>query len=160
MKIKYFGFFLIASLCTSSAFANDSDAEGCRNVNTMAGRLVILDINMQADGLYNELKLNGASFDKLYGFAGSCDKHTLNNGLVDRMLVYDFNNGGSNPPTISLYDFRATPPVALQIGSEFLVGGIKWPKDRGVLLKLDGGKYKGRWYEFDDEKLIPIPVQK
>jgi hypothetical protein len=42
----------------------------------------------------------------------------------------------------------------------FLWGALNGQRIGAFYLKLDGGKYKGRWYEFDDEKLIPIPVQK
>ncbi|EDZ98586.1 conserved hypothetical protein [Burkholderia sp. H160] len=106
---------------------------------------------MKSDGLYNEVKLNGIAFDKLYGFAGSCIKHTLVTGLVDRMLMYDFNNGGNRPPTISLYDFREKPAVAIPIDGPMLIDAVKWVPD-GVVLKLRGEKYYG-WYKFDGEKL-------
>jgi hypothetical protein len=142
-----------------NAFAGDSDIEGCRIVDTVAGKLTISDADkMRTDGLYSIVELNGNAFDKLYGFAGSCDKHTLKSGLVDRMLMYDFDNGGNNPPSISLYDFRDKPAVAIPIGGPLLVDEIRWVPD-AVLLKLRGGKYRG-WYKFNGEKLIAIRAPK
>jgi hypothetical protein len=145
------GIFILAS----SAFASEADIEGCRNINTIAGPLHVLDADgMKSDGLYDEVKLNGAVFDKLYGFTDSCVKHTLADGLVDRMLMYDFNNGGGRPPTISLYDFREKPAVAIPIDGPMLIENVKWVPE-GVVLKLRGEKYYG-WYKFDGEKLLRI----
>jgi hypothetical protein len=150
--------FLAAALLSFNAFADEHDIEGCRVVNTLAGKLTISEAKMRADGLYSVVELNGAVFDELYGFAGSCDKHTLKSGVVDRMLIYDFDNGGSNPPSLSLYDFRDKPAEAIPIGGPLLVDEIRWIPN-AVLLKLRGGKYRG-WYKFDGEKLIEVRVPK
>jgi hypothetical protein len=57
-------------------------------------KLTIYDAEkMRSDGLYNVVELNGNAFDKLYGFAGSCNKLSLKSGVVDRMLMCDFDNG-------------------------------------------------------------------
>jgi hypothetical protein len=151
-------FFAIAFF-SLNVFSSESDIEECRSVNTVTGKLTIYDANkMRNDGLYSVVELNGKVFDKLYGFTGSCDKHILKNGLVDRMLMYDFDNGGSNPPSISLYDFRDKPAAAIPIGGPLLVDAIRWTPD-AVFLKLRGGKYRG-WYKFDGEKLTAVRAPK
>ncbi|WP_153099830.1 hypothetical protein [Paraburkholderia hayleyella] len=85
--------FFVAMFLSFNAIADESDIEGCRTVNTVAGKLTISGADkMRGDGLYSIVELNGIAFDKLYGFAGSCDQHALKKGLVDRILMYDFNN--------------------------------------------------------------------
>jgi hypothetical protein len=159
MKKIFLLTLFVAAFLSFNVFAGAPDIEGCRTVNTVAGKLTISDADkMQSDGLYSVVELNGNAFDKLYGFTGSCDKHTLKSGLVDRMLMYDFDNGGNNPPSISLYDFREKPAAAIPIGGPLLVDKIRWVPD-AVLLKLRDGKYRG-WYKFDGEKLIAVRVPK
>jgi hypothetical protein len=109
---------------------------------------------------YFLVKLNGKDLDKIYGNEIRFDEEKNEKGLTSRLLIYNSEGGFSDPHFLLLYDFRKKPPLISKIGDTGLdvSGSIKWMPD-GVLLRLVGVPYKGRWYKFNGRKLIPAPIR-
>ena len=61
-------------------------------------------------------------------------------------LVY-FIGGFSDLPSLTLYDFRKSPPVALPISDKLDLENVRWT-DSSVLLSADG-----KWYSFSRNRL-------
>ena len=148
--------FLLLSMMAFPYFdtlAYGADYSGCSNISTIAGKLTVVP----ADWPGNDVLLNGVPFDHGSFLDGACDKHTLKNGLVDRMLTYVYIHGGfSPPPSTVFYDFRVNPPDVTLIGdgNVFPPDEIKWTEDK-VFLKL-----KGKWYRYDDDENKLIRIKK
>jgi hypothetical protein len=139
---------LILSVCCMSAYAQTSGGDH-DSIQTVAGTLEINKVaRAQADGVTFNASLNGAHFDQLYG---SHYTYYIDSDETDkpanRVVVEDFSGGFSDPPSVSLYDFRKKPAVALPISDKLDVDDVSW-SNNAVLISADG-----KWYSFSNNKL-------
>lgn len=104
--LKSFVVALMALCCITvkaQTFGGDHDT-----VRTIAGTLQISKIvRPGSDGVTFDVELDGKPFDQLYGsryvyYPDSKDQDKA----VSRMIMEDFSGGFSDPPTVSIYDFR------------------------------------------------------
>lgn len=106
---------VIALTClalNAAAFAQ-TKGTGHDRFQTDAGSLVVSRVgSASGHGATYSVSLNGKAFDQLYGlqYLYYLDQESTD-AKVGRMLVEDFIGGFSDPPAVTLYDFRKSPPV-------------------------------------------------
>ncbi|AIO77331.1 TPA: hypothetical protein QDC51_001527 [Burkholderia multivorans] len=148
--LKSFVVALMALCCITvkaQTFGGDHDT-----VRTIAATLQISKIvRPGSDGVTFDVELDGKPFDQLYGsryvyYPDSKDQDKA----VSRMIMEDFSGGFSDPPTVSLYDFRQKSAAVLPISDKLDVQDIRWLPNR-VLLSVEG-----RWFAFANGKLVAM----
>ncbi|SDQ19314.1 hypothetical protein SAMN05443245_0310 [Paraburkholderia fungorum] len=145
-KLSLIGLFL--SFCCAGSYAQ-TDGGDHESIQTAAGTLSIVKVeHIKADGVTFNASLDGAKFDQLYG--SRYTYYTDSAGAdspATRVVVQDFIGGFSDTSSVSLYDFRRKPPVALPISGKLDVDDVRWT-DSAVLLSANG-----KWYSFSRNKL-------
>ena len=103
----------------------------------------------QADGVTFNVTLRGTHFDQLYGsrYAYFTDGDTAHKP-ADRIIIEDFVGGFSEPPSVSMYDFRKPQPVVLSIGNALDLDEVRWTNDNVFL------SASGEWYTFAHDRLF------
>ncbi|KVT46441.1 hypothetical protein WL80_10810 [Burkholderia ubonensis] len=139
---------VLMSICCAGVQARtaggDQDA-----IRTVAGVLTISKVGHVAnDGATYHVVLDGKHFDELYGsrhmyYPEPDDK----SGAISRMVMEDFSEGFSDPPFVSLYEFRRTPPAVLPISSNLDIDDVRWQPGKMLLHAGD------KWYTFANGKL-------
>ncbi|MFM0497832.1 hypothetical protein [Paraburkholderia caledonica] len=145
-KLSLIGLFL--SLCCAGSYAQ-TDGGDRDSIQTVAGTLSIVKVeHVKTDGVTFTASLNGAQFDQLYGSHYTYYTDSIGaDKPATRVVVEDFIGGFSDTPSVSLYDFRKRPPVALPISNKLDVDDVRW-SDSAVLLSANG-----TWYSFSGKKL-------
>ncbi|CAE6792881.1 hypothetical protein [Paraburkholderia nemoris] len=153
--LKLLSTMLFLATCCVNSHAQTSGPD--RDVvQTLAGTLSISRVErVRADSVTFNVSLKGAHFDQYYGshYAYYVDSST-NSKPVGRMIVEDFNGGASEPPLVSMYDFRKQSPVVLSVSDKLDLDDVRWTAD-AVFLSTSG-----RWYAFAHKRLLRSPLPK
>lgn len=97
-------------------------------IRTVAGTLQISKIARPgSDGVTFNVELDGKQFDHLYGsrYVYYPDSKEQNKA-VSRLIVEDFSGRFSDPPVISLYDFRQKPAAVLPVSDKLDIDDVRW----------------------------------
>ncbi|KWE78955.1 hypothetical protein [Burkholderia territorii] len=148
--LKSFVAALIMVCCINvQAQTADGDHD---TIHTGAGTLQISKIARPgSDGVTFNVELDGKQFDHLYGsryvyYPDSAKQDKA----ISRLIVEDFNGGFSDPPVVSLYDFRQKPAAVLPVSDKLDIDDVRWLPSR-VLLSVGG-----KWLVFANGKLMPV----
>lgn len=132
---------LILTAWCAGSYAQTSGGDH-DTIQTVAGALSVTKVQrVQKDGATFNATLNGANFDQLYG--SHYVYYTDSDGTAKpatRIVLEDFVGGFSDLPSLTLYDFRKSPPVALPISDKLDLENVRWT-DSSVLLSADGKLY-------------------
>ncbi|MFM0184083.1 hypothetical protein PQR52_36830 [Paraburkholderia aspalathi] len=118
-------------------------------IQTTAGVVSISKVGKaRADGVTFNVTFEGAHFDQLYGsrYGYFTDGDTTHNP-AGRIIIEDFVGGFSEPPSVSMYDFRKQPPVVLSISNALDLDEVSWTGDNVFLSAA------GKWYVFAHDRL-------
>ncbi|MCA8205364.1 hypothetical protein LGM71_30475 [Burkholderia sp. AU33545] len=121
-------------------------------IRTVAGTLQISKIARPgSDDVTFNVELDGKQFDHLYGsrYVYYPDSKEQDKA-VSRLIVEDFSGGFSDPPVISLYDFRQKPAAVLPVSDKLDIDDVRWLPGR-VLLSVGG-----KWFAFANGKLVAV----
>lgn len=152
--LKSFIAVLIA-VCCISAEAQTSGGDH-DTIRTIAGTLQISKtVRPGSDGVTFNVELDGQRFDQLYGsrYVYYLDSKQQDKA-VSRVVVEDFIGGFSDPPSVSLYDFRQKPAAVLPITDRLDIDDVQWLPGR-VLLSAGG-----KWFAFANGKLVAVRNRK
>lgn len=118
-------------------------------IQTTAGVVSISNVGKaRADDVTFNVTFEGAYFDQLYGsrYAYFTDGDTAHKP-ADCIIIEDFVGGFSEPPAVSMYDFRKPPPVVFPISSTLGLDEVRWADDNAFLSAA------GKWYTFAHDRL-------
>ncbi|WP_232458700.1 hypothetical protein [Burkholderia ubonensis] len=141
---------VLMSVCCTGVQAQTAGGDH-DTIHTMADALTISKVrHVASDGVMYRVYLDGKQFDELYGprhmYYSEPDGES---GATSRIMMEDFSGGFSDPPSVSLYDFRRTPPAVLPISSKLDIDDVRWQPGKVLLHAGD------KWYTFADGKLSP-----
>lgn len=118
-------------------------------IQTTAGVVSISKVGKaHADGVTFNVTFEGAHFDQLYGsrYGYFTDGDTAHKP-AGRIIIEDFVGGFSEPPSVSMYDFRKRPPVVFSIRNALDLDEVRWTDDNVFLSAA------GKWYTFAHDRL-------
>ncbi|WP_230938210.1 hypothetical protein [Burkholderia territorii] len=142
---------MLMTICCLNVKAQTSGGDH-DTIRTVAGTLQISKIvRPGSDGITFNVELDGKQFDHLYGerYAYYPDSKEQDK-VVSRLIVEDFSGGFSDPPAVSLYDFRQKPAAVWPVSDKLDIDDVRWLPNR-VLLRVGG-----KWFAFANGKLVVL----